>query len=433
MLPEMLTFLTIIPSQILCLLPMRNQLKFGFARSFLILALLDALLLPAAAFLTFRLSVSYIRILIPLLAVFYGAYQYCLRCPVCKSLSVYLSVCALTETLSNAACAAEAGIHPEYGAFTVSTGFALLKLIMYACAAGLLSWPFLRYATELVDCLNISRIWYMTLPFSAAFIGMSVFLMPLKFETLFVNNVFRAFLFALIFTLILWILLHVMFYFVVSGILTAADQKEKMQLLEIQESQFAAQKRYMEESARARHDFRQSVRIMKELFHHQQYEALGRFIDGFYENLPHLDTIRYCENEALNALLNYYRNTAEQEKIRTVFKINLPDRLPISDVDICSIVGNILENGILACGDVPEDRQIHLTIQMENGGRLFLVATNSHGGRIRCRNGRYLSTRQHGEGLGLRSVQSIAARYGGTAEFHHDDREFVSNVMLPLR
>ena len=82
MLPEMLTFLTIIPSQILCLLPMRNQLKFGFARSFLILALLDAVLLPAAAFLTFRLAVDYILVLIPLLAVFYGAYQYCLKCPV---------------------------------------------------------------------------------------------------------------------------------------------------------------------------------------------------------------------------------------------------------------------------------------------------------------------------------------------------------------
>ncbi len=434
MLPEMLTFLTIIPSQVLCLLPMRNQLKFGFTRSFLMLALLDALLLPAAAFLVFRLAVDYLWILIPLLAAFFGAYQFCLKCPVCKSLSVYMSVYALMETLSNAACAIEAQIHPEYGAFTISTGFALLKLALYALAAGLLSFPFLRYASELVDRLDIPRIWYMTLPFSAAFIGMGMFLMPLKFETLFVNNVFRAFLFALIFTLILWILLQVMFYFVVSGILAAAGQREKIQMLETQESQFAAQKRYMEESARARHDFRQSVRTMKELFHHQQYETLGRFIDEFYEGLPSLDTVCYCENEALNALLNYYYRKAVDEKIRTVFKIDLPDRLPVADVDICSIAGNILENGILACVDVPEgERQLHLTMQIHNGSRLFLVATNSHSGRIRCRNGRYLSTRQHGEGLGLRSVLSIAARYGGTAEFTHDEREFVSNVMLPLR
>ena len=433
MLPEMLTFLTIIPIQILCLLPMRNQLKYGFARSFLILALLDALLLPAAAYLTFRLSIDYIWILIPLLAVFFGAYLYCLKCPVYKALSVYLSVCALTETLSNAACAAEARISPAYGAFTVTADFALLKMAIYAFAAGLLFRPFLRYGSELVDSLDIPRIWYMTLPFSTAFIGMNYFLMPMKFETLFVNNVFRAFLFSLAFILILWLLLHVMFYFVVSGILSAAAQREKMQMLEMQESQFAAQKRYMEESARARHDFRQSVRTMKELFHHQQYEALGRFIDGFYDDLPSLDTVRYCNHEALNALLNFYYRKAKDEKIRTVFKIDLPDRLPVSDVDICTIVGNILENGILACADVPEEnRQMHLTMQMQNGGRLFLVATNSHGGNIRFRGGRYLSTRQHGEGLGLRSVLSIAARYGGTAEFTHDSREFVSNVMLPL-
>ena len=141
MLPEMLTFLTVIPGQALCLLPMRNQLKFGFTRSFLMLALLDALLLPAAAFLVFRLAVDYLWILIPLLAAFFGAYQFCLKCPVCKSLAVYASVCALMETLSNVACAIEAQIHPEYGAFTISTGFALLKLALYALAAGLLDDP----------------------------------------------------------------------------------------------------------------------------------------------------------------------------------------------------------------------------------------------------------------------------------------------------
>ena len=433
MLPEILTFLTVIPGQVLCLLPVRNQLRFGLARSFVILALLDALLLPAAAFLTFRLGLEAIWILLPLLPVFFGVYQYCLKCPVCRSLSIYASVCALMEALSNAACAIETQLHPEYGAYTVSTDFALLKLTLYILAAGLLAWPYLRYGTELVDRLDLARIWYMTLPFSIALIGMSLFLKPLKFETLFVNNVFRSFLLLLIFTLILWILLHVMFYFVVSGILAAADQREKIQMLETQESQFAAQKRYMEESARARHDFRQSVRTMRELFHHQQYETLGRLIDTFYEELPSLESVRYCENEALNALLNYYHRRAKSEKIRTVFRIDLPDRVPVSDVDICSIVGNILENGILACGDVPEEeRQLHLTLQMRQGGRLFLVATNSHGGNIRCRGGRYYSTRQHGEGLGLRSVLSIAARYGGTAVFTHDEREFVSNVMLPL-
>ena len=433
MLPELLTFLTVLPGQLLCLLPMRHQLRFGVARSFGIAALLDALLLPAAALLTLRLSVNYIWVLIPLLLVFFAVYQAGVKCPLCKSLAVYLCVCALMEALNNVACAIEAQVHPEYGAMTVSTEFALLKLGLYALAALLLSWPFWRYASELVDSLNLPRIWGMTLPFSIILIGLSLFLMPLKFETLFFNNVFRAFLFACVFTLTLWVLLNVMFFFVVSGILAAAGQREKMQMLAIQESQFAAQKRYMEESARARHDFRQSVRTMKELFHRQQYEALGRYIDASYEGLPSLDTVRYCENEALNALLNHYHRRAADAKIRTVFKIDLPDQFSVSDVDICAMTGNILENGILACEEAPEEkRRLHLTMQMQGGKRLFLVVTNSHGGHIRCRGGRYLSTRQHGEGLGLRSVPSIAARYGGTAEFSHDDREFVSNVMLPL-
>ena len=433
MLPAMLSFWVIVPGQLLYFLPMRHQLKYSFYRTLALWAALDLILLPAAAYAAAVLSLPYAAVMMALLLVFFGVFHACATAPLYKTLSVYAIVCALTEILVNAACAIEAQLRPEEGAYTLSVEFALLKLGLTAAAAVVLFWPFRRYAAELVDQLHLSRIWYMTLPFSVALIGMSLFQRPLKFETLFVNNVFRSFLFLLLFTLLLWILLCVMFYFVVSGILSAAAQRERIQLLETQESQFAAQRRYMEDSARARHDFRQTVRAMKELYHSRNYTALGQLINDAYDSLPSPETVRYCRNDALNALLNFYSGKAKENGIRTFFRIELPDRLSLSDVELCSIVGNVLENAFLACLDVPEEaRHIHLTMLVQNVSRLFLVATNSHGGKLRLKNGRYLSSRRNGEGLGLKSIMTTASRYGGTVDFRHDEKEFFSSVMLPV-
>ena len=49
------------------------------------------------------------------------------------------------------------------------------------------------------------------------------------------------------------------------------------------------------------------------------------------------------------------------------------------------------------------------------------------------KDGQYLSTRSGGSGLGLKSISSTAAKYGGIARFSHEDGEFSSDVMIPVR
>ena len=44
----------------------------------------------------------------------------------------------------------------------------------------------------------------------------------------------------------------------------------------------------------------------------------------------------------------------------------------------------------------------------------------------------YLSTRSDGSGLGLKSIASTAEKYGGMARFHHEDKKFCSDVMIPV-
>ena len=433
MIPALLSFAMILPAQVLCLLPVWHQLKPGRNKTVILLAVLDAVLLPAGAWITFRYGLDINYILFPLLLLFFGVYQHCLKCPVCKSLSVFMSVCALMAILCNLACAIEAALDPSAGAALISLRSALIQLAVNSAAAALFAFPFLKYGSRLVDLLQLQKIWYMTLPFSFVLIVCNLFIRPLKYETLFVNNVFRSFLFSIFSFLTLWNMLCVIYYQIVMGIRNAALARERIRMLEMQESQFESQQQYMDSFARVRHDFRQNILTMKNLYHEGNYQKLGQYIDEYYDALPSPGTCQYCPDSALNALLNYYAGKAKENGIHTSFRIDLPGKVAVSDVDLCTIIGNILENAVAACLEVRAGTPcISLSVLVQNN-RLYIVATNSFNGLVRQRNGEYLSMRHSGSGIGLTSIRASAEKYRGTAEFSHDGREFHSDVMLLLQ
>lgn len=423
----------VIPAQVLCLLPMCRQFRNGWKKASVFVAALNVILLPAAAFVTWHFSLDINYVLFPLLLVFFGCYQFCLKCPVSKSLSTFLSVCALMAILCNLTCAIEAAMDPSIGANTLSLRSALLQLAVNTLAAALLAFPFLRYGGKLMDQLNLQKIWYMTLPFSLVLIICNLFIRPLKYETLFVNNVFRSFLFSIFSFLVLWILLCILYYQIVMGVMNASRTKERVRMLELQESQFESQQEYMESFSRTRHDFRQNILTMKNLYHEGDYSRLGEYIDEYYDSLPSPETRQYCPNGALNALLNFYAGKAKENDIRASFRIDIPRKLSVSDVDLCTIIGNILENAVTASLDLPEsDRMLSLSGLVQNN-RLYIVATNAFNGITRQRNGEYLSMRHSGNGIGLKSVRTSAEKYHGKAEFSHSGKEFHSNVLLLLQ
>ena len=434
MIAALLSYVMVLPAQFLCLLPMRHQLKPGRKHTVIILAVLNAVLLPMAAFITVQFSLDINYVLFPLLLVFFMVYQHLLKCPVSKSISVFLSVSALMAILCNLTCAIEASFFdPSSGANTLSPQSALIQLSVNTLAAGILFVPFFRYGSRLIDELKLEKIWYMTVPFSGVLIICNLFIRPLKYETLFVNNVFRSFLFSIFSFLILWNLLCVIYYQIVMGVLNASRTRERMRMLEMQESQFESQQQYMESFARTRHDFRQNIFTMKNLYHEGNYEQLGQYIDEYYDALPVPETRQYCSNRALNALLNYYAGKAKENDIPVSFRIDIPQKTAVSDVDLCTIIGNILENAVAASLEIPVEKRSLLLSGLVQNNRLYIVATNSFNGLVKQRNGKYLSSRHTGSGIGLKSICASAEKYHGKASFSHNDKEFHSDVMLLLQ
>ena len=152
---------------------------------------------------------------------------------------------------------------------------------------------------------------------------------------------------------------------------------------------------------------------------------IGKYLNQYVDSLPKNEYMIFCGNTALNALLNYYVHVTSLNEIDFKLHISIPEHLPVSDVDLCSMVGNIMENAVIACQSV-EEKTIELTILSEKRMQLYIVVVNSFNGVARQRDGRYVSTKADGSGVGLASVAATAENYGGVAQFSHEGKLFTA-------
>lgn len=432
---ELISYTVVLPAAALCFFPMKNQLKYPLGKILQHMTAILGISLPVLAFFSCYLKSSGNTFLFPLLILFFFLYHKNLTVHISKSLAIYAYVCALMALLSNFATGFDAILNPHSGVDTFSMAGSLFQFFMNTVLALIFARPFTKYGSLLVDRLNLPHVWYTTIALSSLFLFVNVLLRPLDYRTLYTNRVFLVFwgILAMMFSTLL--LLTFIFYFIVSGIIREMETAEKNRFLEMRESQYIKQQRYMKATAEERHNFRQTIHTLENLARENDIDAIKNFLMEYVTSMPKNDVVSFCTNHAVNALLNYYAESVDDLKADMDWHIEFPKDTDISDTDLCSIIGNLLENAIAACRNVPEDdRFIDLSITTtEADTYLCIVMTNPFHGKLRKSGENYISTRRNGTGIGLSSIRSMAEQYGGVAKFSDTDGEFFSDVMMLIK
>lgn len=427
------SLLPCIPTVIACFLPVHNQLKCSGLAAFVRFGLGLAICIPVAAWVKVNYGLELNALALPLVLLFFVVFHLHLKVSLACTTAIVSLVCALMSIMANYANAYDAMIRPDAAPGTFSMEAALFQLAISTALVVILGWFLWNFGAELVDQLGSSGIWTTTTIVSLVFVTLNVALYPTDYATIQERSDFITFLMELSLLLVLLLMSAGMFYFTVSEILDKHRMEERNRMLEIQESQYQSQRSYLEATTRMRHDFRQTIRTLKTLSEEGEYEKLDEYLSDYIDEMPQNTAAAYCQNNAVNALLNYYARTASANGVDLNLSVELEENLPISDVDLCSMVGNILENAMTAAKGAPEGmRWIDLVVTAQYDSQLLIVESNGMAGNIKMRNGEYLSTSHRGAGIGLSSIQSVAKRHGGIAEFSHTENEFHTDVMIPL-
>ncbi len=212
----------------------------------------------------------------------------------------------------------------------------------------------------------------------------------------------------------------------------AEEQRQMKRQLTMQVEHLRQINQKVEESAKLRHDFRHHLRTLMALSAQGRNEELENYIRGITEINDGTRLGRLTDNIELDALVQYYSNLARSVGIHFRSRLLLPAILNFPIVDLCGLLGNLLENAVEACQrQQTGDKTIFIAGRAQDG-QLEFVVDNSFDGELRIRGKKYLSSKRNGFGLGISSVLETVERYGGVINLYVDKKGFHAEVSLPL-
>lgn len=182
-----------------------------------------------------------------------------------------------------------------------------------------------------------------------------------------------------------------------------------------------------------RHDYRNHIQNMKIQLAQGNYAELEGYLDSLADDLTTVDTVIKTGNVMADAILNSKLSVAEKLNIKINVKANIPNNIPLSDVELCAVLGNLLDNAAEACAKLPEsDRFMRIYIGCLKN-QLYMSVQNS-AGDVKKIAGHYLSTKQsEGEhGYGIFRIDRVAKKYGGYVNRQNEEGVFATEIMVPL-
>lgn len=207
-------------------------------------------------------------------------------------------------------------------------------------------------------------------------------------------------------------------------------------LLGIQREQYEMLQARINENRRARHDFRQHRAVIRDMVNRGDLTALRNYLDEYDRQSADISDRTYCANPTVNAVLAFYADNAEKDGIRFTASIKMPDKPVIQETEFCVLLGNLLENALdagradIAAGQSPDSTFIRVLIIQNGMSNLSVAVDNSCLVSPVWGEGRLMSGKHPGSGIGTESIRYIADKYDGEARFEWRDKVFYSSVML---
>ncbi len=181
-----------------------------------------------------------------------------------------------------------------------------------------------------------------------------------------------------------------------------------------------------------RHDYKHHIQTMKAHLAMGQYQELDEYLRDLDTDLTEVDTVLRTGNVRVDAVLNAKLAVAKAKGICVNAKAVVPRGMMINEVDLCVIIGNLLDNAMEGCGETAaEKRFIRVYIEVLKE-QLYIYISNSMADHIRKEGGQYLSTKRGNYGFGLMRIDRTVKKYHGFLNRQHEEGVFATEIMLSL-
>lgn len=181
-----------------------------------------------------------------------------------------------------------------------------------------------------------------------------------------------------------------------------------------------------------RHDYNNHLQAMKAYLSMNQLKELDEYLFKLERDLDEVDSLVKSGNLMMDAILNSKITIMMNYNINVDFKAILPEEIKITDVDLCVMVSNLLENAIEACLKIPQEQRFIRVFSEVYGSQFYLSIQNSAMENLDFNAQNYISNKRGEHGFGMKRVQLLVDKYNGFLNLQNEPGIFASEITIPF-
>ena len=233
---------------------------------------------------------------------------------------------------------------------------------------------------------------------------------------------------------LIFCLLAVLVLAVCMAVVLILHKKQRMQLLQLQESLQNLEQLNFELRA-ARHDYLNHLQVVYGLLELEEYEDLKNYLTPVYKGIMKTGKALKTSKPALNALLKAKMEEAEGKQIDLYVEVKSDlKKLTVEDWQLCKVLSNLIDNAMTALSENAEEKKLEIDINEDREHYLFSVSNNGTAIPEELQESifkRGFSTKKEsGHGMGLAIVSDIVKENKGSIQLSSTDEKTEFTVIF---
>ena len=214
-------------------------------------------------------------------------------------------------------------------------------------------------------------------------------------------------------------------------------------------SQAAAYRMLLEQyrqTERLRHDMKNHILALSGLYEHKEWDNMGCYLEEIRDCGGISAPGEATGSLAVDALLCHKQRLAEDQGIAWECDVQIPKPCRAYAFDLCVLFGNLLDNALEACGQLPDSNCPFIHIQARAVKKCFLLEVKNSTAQIASH--RHINSTANtasceelfpgrpavadGHGIGLQNVRDVADKHHGILETGIKNGVFTASLLMPL-
>lgn len=304
----------------------------------------------------------------------------------------------------------------------------------------LLAIPIIIFCTFPKNTLFLNwteKIWFALLSTTYILLGEYILATAISFQSNNVNIANQFYLFCLI-----YLLTYIILFFYICKLSKSRQENfsllSKQKIHELEKNNLdnyiesAKQLRYM------KHDMNINLNTIKQLIEAKKYADLEQFVADYIGSINQSNIYINTGNIAVDCVLSTYMQKLRAKNIFFEYSVHLPDNFIMDNIPLSSLLGNLCENALEACGHIDTETS-EIVPKFEFIIKPFkesitIHASNTYDGKLIIKDGKYFTTKTDKEshGFGLKRIHDIVDSHSGIMKINTTDCVFTVDIVIPL-